>query len=224
MSTFTLAISCLTTSTLPWFMDLIFQVPMQYCSWQHQTLLLSRHIHYWVLFLLWLHPFILSGVISPLISNSILAIFMFMSLQMHLSAFFHLPRYLFIYLLFHSFINSFNNPFWMPNICVIFGARDKWVCVYVFVFLTGVLVNQYWDNITLTLSWETFQSSVICNHNGLWTLQITKLQWMVNTFSWITVIWKLSGDVFRILPSTEKEQLSKRKTCAVWLSEHVGQL
>ena len=29
-------------------------------------------IHNWVLFLLWLHPFILSGVISPLISSSIL--------------------------------------------------------------------------------------------------------------------------------------------------------
>ena len=41
MSTFTLAISCLTTSNLPWFMDLTFQVPMQYCSVQHQTLLLS---------------------------------------------------------------------------------------------------------------------------------------------------------------------------------------
>ena len=33
MSTFTLAISCLTTSNLPWFMDLTFQVPMQYCSY-----------------------------------------------------------------------------------------------------------------------------------------------------------------------------------------------
>ena len=31
MSMFTLAISCLTTSNLPWFMDLTFQVPMQYC-------------------------------------------------------------------------------------------------------------------------------------------------------------------------------------------------
>ena len=38
---FTLAISCLTTSNLSWFMDLTFQVPMQYCSLQHQTLLLS---------------------------------------------------------------------------------------------------------------------------------------------------------------------------------------
>ena len=35
----TLAISCLTTSSLPWFMDLTFQVPMQYCSLQHRTLL-----------------------------------------------------------------------------------------------------------------------------------------------------------------------------------------
>ena len=41
MLTFTLAISCLTTSSLPWFMDLTFQVPMQCCSLQHRTLLLS---------------------------------------------------------------------------------------------------------------------------------------------------------------------------------------
>ena len=41
MSTFTLAISGLTTSSLPWFMDLRFQVPMQYCSLQHRILLLS---------------------------------------------------------------------------------------------------------------------------------------------------------------------------------------
>ena len=32
----------------------------------------TSHIHSWVLFLLWLCPFILSGVISPLISSSIL--------------------------------------------------------------------------------------------------------------------------------------------------------
>ena len=37
----TLAISCLTTSNLPSFMDLTFQVPMQYCSFQHWALLLS---------------------------------------------------------------------------------------------------------------------------------------------------------------------------------------
>ena len=69
MSVFTLAISCLTTSNLPWFMDLTFQVPMQYCSLQHQTLFPSpvtstagRCFHL----------FILSGVISPLFSSSIL--------------------------------------------------------------------------------------------------------------------------------------------------------
>ena len=33
----TLAISSLTTSNLRWFMDLTFQVPMQYCSLQHQN-------------------------------------------------------------------------------------------------------------------------------------------------------------------------------------------
>src|SRR5574339_954092 len=33
---------------------------------------ITSRIHNWVLFLLWLHPFILSGVISPLISSSIL--------------------------------------------------------------------------------------------------------------------------------------------------------
>ena len=37
MSTFT----CLTTSNLPWFTDLTFQVPMHYCSLQHRTLLPS---------------------------------------------------------------------------------------------------------------------------------------------------------------------------------------
>ena len=38
---FTLAMSCVTTSNLPWFMDLTFQVPMQYYSLQHWTLLPS---------------------------------------------------------------------------------------------------------------------------------------------------------------------------------------
>ena len=33
---------------------------------------ITSHIHNWVLFLLWFHLFILSGVISPLISSSIL--------------------------------------------------------------------------------------------------------------------------------------------------------
>ena len=58
---------------LPGFMDLTFQVPMQYCSLQHWTLLLSPVISTTGFrFLLWLRLFILSGVISPLISSSIL--------------------------------------------------------------------------------------------------------------------------------------------------------
>ena len=41
----------------------------QYCigTWNVR----SSHIHNWVLFLLWPHPFILSGVISPLIIANI---------------------------------------------------------------------------------------------------------------------------------------------------------
>ena len=38
MLMFTLAISCLTTSSLPWFMDLTFHVPLQYCSLQSKLI------------------------------------------------------------------------------------------------------------------------------------------------------------------------------------------
>ena len=41
MLMFTLAIPCLTTSDLLWFKNLTFQVPMQYCSLLHRTLLPS---------------------------------------------------------------------------------------------------------------------------------------------------------------------------------------
>ena len=73
MSMCTLATSCLTTSSLPSFMDLTFQVPTQYCYLQHWTFIfITSHIHNWTLFLLWLRLFILSEAISPLISSSIL--------------------------------------------------------------------------------------------------------------------------------------------------------
>ena len=39
MLMFTLAISCLTTFNLPWLMDPTFQVPVQYCSLGHWTIL-----------------------------------------------------------------------------------------------------------------------------------------------------------------------------------------
>ena len=67
---FTLAIFCLTTSNLPWFMDLTFLVPMQHCSLQQWTLLFTTsHIHNWAL---WLSLFMPSRAISPLFSSSIL--------------------------------------------------------------------------------------------------------------------------------------------------------
>ena len=42
MSMFTLTTSSLTTSNLPWFMDLTFQVPMQYCSYS-----IGLYFHHW---------------------------------------------------------------------------------------------------------------------------------------------------------------------------------
>ena len=65
MLTFTLAMSCLTTSNLPWFIDLTFFTASEFAC-------ITSHVHNWVLFLLWLRLFILFGVISPLISSSIL--------------------------------------------------------------------------------------------------------------------------------------------------------
>ena len=41
MLMFILTVSHLTTSNLSWFMNLTFQVPMKYCSFQHQTFLPS---------------------------------------------------------------------------------------------------------------------------------------------------------------------------------------
>ena len=70
MLTFNLDISCLNTSNLSWFIDLTFQVPMQYCSLQLWTLLPSPVTS--TTGMLWLCLFILFGVISPLISSSIL--------------------------------------------------------------------------------------------------------------------------------------------------------
>ena len=72
MSMFILTISCLSTFNLPWFMGLTFQVPMQYCSYGMCFTSITSPIHSWVLVLLWHRFFILSGVISPLISSSIL--------------------------------------------------------------------------------------------------------------------------------------------------------
>ena len=64
MLMFTLTISCLTRSNLPWFMDLRFQIPMQYCSLALDFTFITRHIHNSVSFPLWPSQFILCGAIS----------------------------------------------------------------------------------------------------------------------------------------------------------------
>ena len=60
--------SCLTTSNLPWFVDLTLQVLLFFTASDFTSI--TSHIHNWVLLLLWLHPFIFSGVISPLVESS----------------------------------------------------------------------------------------------------------------------------------------------------------
>ena len=73
MSTFTLAISCLTTSNLPRFMDLTSPGSYAVLLFTASDLAsITSHISNWVLFLLCFRLFILSGVISPLISSSVL--------------------------------------------------------------------------------------------------------------------------------------------------------
>ena len=70
---FTLAISCLTASKfalihgpdIPGSYAILLFLASDLAS-------ITSHIHNWVLFLLWLHRFILFGVISSLISSSIL--------------------------------------------------------------------------------------------------------------------------------------------------------
>ena len=76
MSVFTLAITCLTNSNLPQFMDLTFQdltFQLHTCcniAFSASDLAsITSPIHNWVWFLLWLSLFILSGVISPLIPS-----------------------------------------------------------------------------------------------------------------------------------------------------------
>ena len=72
MSTFTLAISfdyfqfaLIHGPDIPGSYAILLFIALDLAS-------LTSHSHSWVLFLLWLHPFIFSGVISPLISSSIL--------------------------------------------------------------------------------------------------------------------------------------------------------
>ena len=69
----------------PWFMDLTFQVPMQYCSLQHWSFI-TRHIYNWTSFLLWASCFILYGAISnwlPLFPSNILDTFQPGGLMFH---------------------------------------------------------------------------------------------------------------------------------------------
>ena len=73
---FTLVNSCLSAPNLPLFTDLTN--PCSYAilpSTASNVPSITSPIHNWVLSLLWLHPFILSGVRSPLVSRSIMGMY-----------------------------------------------------------------------------------------------------------------------------------------------------
>ena len=72
MLIFTLAIFCLHISSLLWFIDLTFQVLCNIVFKASGFTSISSHIHNLVMFFLWLHLFILSRVIDPFFSSSIL--------------------------------------------------------------------------------------------------------------------------------------------------------
>ena len=74
MSMFTLTISYLITSNLPWFMDLTFQVPMQYCSLKHRILFPSP-VTSTTKYCFCFGSISSFFLISPLISSSILVIY-----------------------------------------------------------------------------------------------------------------------------------------------------
>ena len=75
MSMFTLAISCLTSCSLPWFIDLKFQVPIQYCSLQHWNLVYHQTHPQLGVISPWLSLFFPFRAISLLFSSSILDTF-----------------------------------------------------------------------------------------------------------------------------------------------------
>ena len=94
MLMFTLAISCLNTSNLPWFMDNQGNIPGSYAILLFigsDFTSITSHIHNWAMFLLWLSLFIPSGTVSLLFYSSILGTyqpgeFIF---QCHISLSFH---------------------------------------------------------------------------------------------------------------------------------------
>ena len=78
MMLFNLAIFCVTTSNLPWFMYLTLYVLCNIVLTASDFTFMTRYIRSWVLFPLWLSLFILSGAIRncpPLFPSSILDTF-----------------------------------------------------------------------------------------------------------------------------------------------------
>ena len=109
----TLAISCLSTSNLPWFMDLTFWFLLFFTASVFTSI--TSHIHNWEFFCLWLLLFILSGVSSLLFSSSILGTYWpgEFKFQCHIS----LP--------FHTDAEARTPILWSPNMRNWFIRKDS---------------------------------------------------------------------------------------------------
>ena len=102
MLMFTLPISCLTTSNLPWFMDLTFRVLCNIALYSIRPCFYHQSYPQLAGVFAWLRLFILSGVISLLISSSILVIYW------PGEFIFHCP----IFLTFHAFMEFSRQEHW----------------------------------------------------------------------------------------------------------------
>ena len=116
MSMFTLAISCLTTSNFPWFMNLTFQVLSNIVLYKIGLYFHHQSHPQLDVVLLWLHPFILSGVISPLISSSILGTYQRGEFIFHCS----------IFLPFHT-VHSFLKAIMLKLFAILFSSGPRFV-------------------------------------------------------------------------------------------------
>ena len=82
-----LATSCLTTSNSPWFIDLHSRFLCSIVLTASDFTSITSHIHNWTLFVLWVHLFILSGIVSPLFPSSILGTYWPGELSFHVLSF-----------------------------------------------------------------------------------------------------------------------------------------
>ena len=188
---FTLAISCLTTSNLPWFTGLTFQVPLQYCSLQHQTLLpspVTSTTGYCFCFGSILS--ILSGVIFPLISSRIWA-----PTDLGSSSFSALSFCLFILFMGFSRREYWSGFHFLPQWTTFCQNSPPWPIILGWPYRAWLIVSLSLDKAVvcvirlLSFLWSWF--SVCLNQVSLWSRRIRGLWKLPDGRDWLRGYWVL---------------------------------